>query len=178
MWISSQSQLSEWQALLGEDLGVVSFPTASPTAHSNTVRADCAVVSAGAAQAEAAWLWVHFLSAQAPVALGSQQAAPARKSVAESSGYWRNMDGGAAGAIRYALEHGWYGRDAMPEIAAAGEALLETLSGQGTLAENLPLTVDAQQAGPAALDDASIVVATPVAAASAATVDYYAPPPV
>lgn len=179
MWISSQSELTQWQKLLGEDLGVAPLPASDPVVHSNVVSPGCVAVSSGTTQVEAAWSWAYFLTRQLPAELKTRQVAPARMSTTQSSIYWHEMDESVAAAIRHALEHGWYSRDLMPELMVVREALIRTLAGQGTLAKNLPDTVAAQNVTPVLPDNTPIVVATPYSTDSASTpgvitVDYLA----
>ncbi|GJM39938.1 MAG: hypothetical protein DHS20C20_02200 [Ardenticatenaceae bacterium] len=180
MWISSQSELSQWQALLGDDFGVVPFPTSEPAGASNPVRPVCVAISSGTTQMEAAWRWVYFLSRNLTVDLDGEHAAPAQISITHSSNYWENFNENTTAAIQFALEHGWYSREFMPELTVVGEALAKTLAGQGTLAENLPESVDTQSVVNAPPDSQPVIVNTPnnldsTTVAGTLTVDYYAP---
>lgn len=159
MWIGGQFELNQWQSTFGESLGVVSFPT-NGAASSNPARPTCAAISAGTAEPEAAWLWLHFLSTQ--TAAGFQSDVPAKPSVAQSSGYWEGFEDGTAAALRYALEHGWYGSNAVPETTAINDALIEAVAGEGALSDKLPTSIDIQPtAAPSTPDSTPIAVATP-----------------
>jgi ABC-type glycerol-3-phosphate transport system substrate-binding protein len=65
------------------------------------------VMSSGTQHPEAAWRWLSFLSRQAvwrPLeGPGSISRVPARRSVAESSGYWKQLDAEAAAAVQAML---------------------------------------------------------------------------
>jgi ABC-type glycerol-3-phosphate transport system substrate-binding protein len=167
IWIGSQFGLAAARAALGDSLGVAPFPTAAGTSSagtpaSNPASAGCALISAGSAHSQAAWRWVDYLSRQSLAATGLLPAAPARPSAAESHAYWAQMETETAVAIRHALEHGWYRRAEMPELAAVGEALAAALRGDATLAESLPSTVEIQPTAPPPTPDSEpVAVATP-----------------
>ncbi|MBA3944012.1 MAG: extracellular solute-binding protein [Herpetosiphonaceae bacterium] len=64
------------------------------------------MMSSGTQHPEAAWRWLRFLSQQDdPERPDSVTVLPARKSVAEQSGYWRKLDPATAAAVRFALDH-------------------------------------------------------------------------
>jgi ABC-type glycerol-3-phosphate transport system substrate-binding protein len=162
MWVSSQFGLIAARTALGDDLGLVAFPAATGASQSNPVTAGCALISAGTNHSHAAWTFLHYLSQQALFATGVYPAAPARPSVAQSSGYWEGMGVETAVALRHVLENGWYRRAEMPELATVGEAMTQALSGEGSLAESLPGTVEIQPtAPPPPPDSEAIAVATP-----------------
>jgi ABC-type glycerol-3-phosphate transport system substrate-binding protein len=81
--------------------GVIPFPEAGEAA--TTVSAYGYFVSAGTAHPEAAWKWVEFLSRQPPDRY--ERGIPARKSVAEETGYWKKLGDETAAVYRHALEH-------------------------------------------------------------------------
>jgi ABC-type glycerol-3-phosphate transport system substrate-binding protein len=176
MWVSSQFGLTAARTALGDDLGVVAFPVATGVSQSNPVTAGCALISAGTSHSQAAWTFVHYLSQQALFATGVYPAAPARPSVAQSSGYWEGMGVETAVAIRTALEKGWYRRAEMPELTTVGNALSQALAGETTLAESLPGTVEIQPTPPPPAPEAAIAVPTPRAVPSrnpdAIVIDY------
>jgi ABC-type glycerol-3-phosphate transport system substrate-binding protein len=162
MWVSSQFGLTAARAALGDDLGVVSLPSAAGMSQSNPVTAGCALISAGTTHSQAAWTFANYLSRQALFATGFYPAAPARPSIAQSGGYWEGMAPETAVALRAALENGWYRRADMPELTTVGNALYKALSGETTLAESLPGTVEIQPAPlPPTPDGDPVVVATP-----------------
>jgi ABC-type glycerol-3-phosphate transport system substrate-binding protein len=80
-------------------------------------------------------------------------------------------------AVRAALEQGWYRRAAMPELVTVGEALTQALTGETSLAESLPGTVEIQPTTLPPLPDTAIAVATPRATPAPhqdiLTVEYY-----
>lgn len=158
MWLGSQFELDTWQETFGDDLGIVSFPANG--AAGNPAQPTCAAISAGSAQPQAAWAWLHFLSTQ-PVT-GIRPEAPARSSVAQSSGFWAEMEDEKVVALRSALEQGWYGGGAGQALTAVNDALLQAISGQTTLADTLPVTVARQPTAlPPTPDSTPVAVATP-----------------
>jgi ABC-type glycerol-3-phosphate transport system substrate-binding protein len=138
MWIGSHLGLLGANAALGDDLGVVPFPTAAGLNQSNPATAGCALISAETNQSQAAWTFLDYLSWQDIFTTGYYPAAPARRSVAQRSDYWGQMEPDAAVALQAALEQGWYRRAEMPELVTVGHALTEALAGNGSLAANLP----------------------------------------
>jgi ABC-type glycerol-3-phosphate transport system substrate-binding protein len=171
MWVSSQFGLTAARTALGDDLGVAAFPAATGVSQSNPVTAGCALISAGTNYSQAAWTFANYLSQQPLFATGLYPAAPARPSVAQSSGYWEGMGVETAGAIRHALEHGWYRRAEMPELVTVGDALTQALSGETSLAESLPGTVEIRPTAPPPSPDTAVAVATPRTTATPAVSD-------
>jgi ABC-type glycerol-3-phosphate transport system substrate-binding protein len=162
MWVSSQFGLPAARTALGDDLGVVAFPAATGASQSNPVTAGCALISAGTSHSQAAWTFAHYLSQQALFATGVYPAAPARPSIAQSSGYWEGMEAAMTTTLRAALENGWYRRAEMSELTTVGDALTQALAGETTLAQSLPGKVEIQPTAlPPTLDSDSVAVATP-----------------
>jgi ABC-type glycerol-3-phosphate transport system substrate-binding protein len=162
MWVSSQFGLTAARTALGDDLGVVAFPTtAGVSGQSNPVSAGCALISAGTSHSQAAWTFANYLSQQALFATGVYPAAPARPSVAQSSQYWEQMEATTAPAVRAALEQGWYRRAEMPELVTVGEALTHAIAGETALVNSLPGTVEIQPTVPPPPPDPAVAVATP-----------------
>jgi ABC-type glycerol-3-phosphate transport system substrate-binding protein len=158
LWLGGQFELGQLQAVYGDNLSVVPFPGQQPTG-SNPARPTCAAISAGTSQAQAAWTWLHFLSQQPPVGWSGT---PARPVVAQSSGYWAELDDETAVALHHALERGWYGSDAVAEMQAINDALLQAVAGEATLAQSLPTTIEPQPtAPPPTPDNTPVAVATP-----------------
>jgi ABC-type glycerol-3-phosphate transport system substrate-binding protein len=138
------------------------------------------VMSSGTTQPEAAWRWLSFLShqdVQRPfMAMGGADSLPARKSLAERSGYWKKLDAETAAAVEASLA-----RSSSPLASTAsredgqrvreaiGQALNAVVSGEQSAAQALAaaqVTLDQQiaeaQTTPSPTPDtAPIVVATP-----------------
>jgi multiple sugar transport system substrate-binding protein len=113
------------------NVGVVPFPVeasglllvpASPGGGTATtpMAVQSLSMSASTAQPEAAWRWLLFLSRQPAADLGfGIPPLPARRSVAESSGFWEALHPELAEALRYAVEH-----SLAPERETAGSIIL------------------------------------------------------
>ena len=100
MW-SETTQLWAQQSP-GRSLGMVPFPVDEPTSATTPVVLSSYAMSAGTAHPQESWRWLAFLSRQA---VGRDL--PARRSVAEQSGYWEGLDDEVAATYRFALEHGF-----------------------------------------------------------------------
>ncbi|MCP5094547.1 MAG: extracellular solute-binding protein [Chloroflexi bacterium] len=115
--IAMWPEYSEAYAWRTEDrnIGVVPFPVNSSDDHSTPIAGfggSVLAISAGTVHEQAAWTWVKFLTQQHDddqfgFGPGGSTSLPARKSVAESSGVWDEMDEELADALRYAVEHGF-----------------------------------------------------------------------
>jgi ABC-type glycerol-3-phosphate transport system substrate-binding protein len=81
--------------------GVIPFPEAGEAAMPISVQGYFA--SAGTVKPAAAWRWINFLSCQPPDRYA--RGIPARKSVAEETGYWEKLGDETAAVYQYALEH-------------------------------------------------------------------------
>jgi len=92
----------EWRSQL-RSLGVAPFP-ADDEAGTTPLLVDGYVMSAGTSHPDEAWRWLKFLSHQEPVGM-SPDSLPARRSVAEVSGFWKELAGDLAEVYRYALDH-------------------------------------------------------------------------
>lgn len=131
----------------GDNLGVVPFPVHNANDKSNRVYSDSMAISAGTNKPEAAWAWISFLSDQqeGTTIMGNVPSSlPARKSVAESSGFWDNVDEELGTALRFAVEHAYapdyvdWGYEAFNEALQAvmeGEDVAETLADAQIAAE-------------------------------------------
>jgi ABC-type glycerol-3-phosphate transport system substrate-binding protein len=135
----------------------------------------CAGISAGALNPRAAWTWLAFLSRQDLVRDRTQayevSRVPARQSVAEETGYWSALPDQAGPAVRFALDHAWFG-PLYPEAFGAVEgALRKALSGQGDFAEELAASLAQMESTPEPTPDSvAVTVATPRPTLSAGTV--------
>ena len=130
MW-PSFSGLWSWMSEQ-RNLGVVPFPIEAPGTggrgnNTTPLSIDAISISAGTAQPEAAWRWLNNLSLQTVDLLGLQFL-PARRSVAEASGFWDNADEELGAALRFAVEHA-YVSDWQPGYDAMSDAIDEILTG-------------------------------------------------
>jgi len=134
------------------------------------------VMSAGTAHPEAAWRWLSFLSRQEVrqpfMEVGTPNSVPARKSLAERSGYWKKLDPEATAAVQAILARGASPITGTPPDRRAIEALGQTLAAvvggrpvAQALAEAqaaLEKQIAEDQTTPTATPDtAPVVVATP-----------------
>lgn len=100
MWAGATFELDTFRQKYG-DVGVAPFPEDGPAVTDLVVRG--AVISAAAADPEAAWAWIRFLTHQPPGPYNDS--VPARRSVATRARFWQRLDGEVAAAYAYALEH-------------------------------------------------------------------------
>lgn len=122
------------------NLGVAPFPVEAPVAggtgdRTTPLSIDAAFVSAGTAQPEAAWRWLNNLTLQTVDLLGLEFL-PARRSVAEASGFWDDADEELGPALRFAVEHA-YVMDWQPGYGALSDAIDDILSGERSVDEAL-----------------------------------------
>lgn len=157
------------------EVGTLPFPALSTPLFSNT---QGYIMSSGTQHPEAAWRWLEFLSRQqleSSMNPDSPSQVPARQSVAESSGYWANLDEETAAAVRAALAQPM--RPIPPAMFSGpnifqllNEALIAVVNGEQTAAEalreaqaSLEEQLAAAQLTPEPTPAAGpIVVATPV----------------
>ena len=100
---------------------------------SNIIFPTYGLISAGSEYPQEAWLWLNYLSHQAPGNLLGNTipyAIPARISVAEESFPWELVSPESQQAIRDALGHGWYGSNFPQTFQAVIDALSQVLGGQ------------------------------------------------
>ena len=114
------------------NLGVVPYPVAAPSTggqgnNTSPLSIDAVSISAGTAHPEAAWRWLNNLSLQT-IDLMGLQFLPARRSVAEASGFWEDADEELGAALRFAVEHA-YVADWQPGYDAMSDAIDEVLTG-------------------------------------------------
>jgi multiple sugar transport system substrate-binding protein len=84
--------------------------------HTTPVTAQCFAISASSPHPAEAWMWLSFLSQHLRKewfdhqrdGSGLLEFLPARKSVAEESGFWEGYSVQDQTAIRYGVEHAWY----------------------------------------------------------------------
>ncbi|MCG8347140.1 MAG: extracellular solute-binding protein [Chloroflexales bacterium] len=107
MWMADMFSISTEQSNMGFEVGTLAFPDLGVSFLSGS--SDSYVISSGTQHPKEAWRWLEFLSRQT-LEEGSRFASmsggqiPARRSIAESSGYWDNLDEETATVVRAALE--------------------------------------------------------------------------
>ena len=121
-WVSEQ-----------RNLGVVPFPVEGPGSggrgnNTTPLSVDAVSISAGTTHPTEAWRWLNNLSLQT-IDLMGLQFLPARRSVAEASGYWDDVDEELGTALRFAVEHA-YVADWQPGMDAFAEAVDQVLAGE------------------------------------------------
>jgi multiple sugar transport system substrate-binding protein len=133
----------EWSALWAYrkeqgNRGVVPYPVDTPDSGSTLmVWADGLSMSAGTAHPDAAWRWMDFVTRQDMSRQGPLvRFLPPRRSVAESIGFWDEMDEELATALRYAIDHSY-----IPQTTtgydAFNDAMQTVLSGERSVEEAL-----------------------------------------
>lgn len=122
-------------------------------------------MSAGTAHPDAAWRWMDFVSRQVNEnnrALLFDSRLPARRSVAESSGFWDQLDEELAQTLRYAIDHSYVTHWMTNHyIAAQNDELEAVLSGARSVDDALTQAQEQVEADIAA-DVARQAEATPV----------------
>jgi len=86
-------------------VAVVPFPVDASDSRTTPAWTQGLAMSTGAGHPEAAWRWMDFLSRQDLGPSGSVRFLPARRSVAETGGFWEELDEEEANILRYALDH-------------------------------------------------------------------------
>jgi multiple sugar transport system substrate-binding protein len=119
------------------NVGVVPFPADAPDWAATPASVGSLVMSAGTRQPDAAWRWLDYVSQQtlSGLTLGIKFL-PARRSAAETGGFWDDLDEEFAGALRSALDHGYA---TQPPVAydAFSDALDAILSGESSAEDAL-----------------------------------------
>jgi ABC-type glycerol-3-phosphate transport system substrate-binding protein len=125
--------------------GIVPYPVDAPESGTTLIVALGPWMSAGTASPDAAWRWMDFLSRQDITRQGPLvRFLPARRSVAESSGFWEDADDELTAALEYAVEHTYVPRittgydpffDAINQILAGDKTVEDALAAAQTQAE-------------------------------------------
>jgi ABC-type glycerol-3-phosphate transport system substrate-binding protein len=155
MW--SDADLMWWIRSQQANIGVVPFPTGGSGAGLTPVSADAIVMSAGTKQPEATWRWMDYIGRQS---LGTMTMGirflPARRSAAETGGFWDSLNEEFAAALRYATDHSYVARepvaynafeDALNAILKGEESAEDALAEAQTQAEAQIEEYVAAQAG-------------------------------
>lgn len=128
----------QWRSQQG-NVGIVPFPVDAPDDRTNLMYATGYSVSSGTQQPDLAWRWLTFLSQQpSPNEFNQDSAVPARRSVAEASGFWEKVDPEFGEALQYALDHAYviqFTPGYAPFLQAEEAVLLEGQSVEEALAE-------------------------------------------
>ena len=109
MWPDDSTQWWWWRSQQ-RNVGTAPFPVDTPDSRTTPIWLDGISMSAGTSHPDAAWRWMVFLSRQVIPELGSVNSRlPARRSVAEASGFWEMLDEELATVLRYAVDHSYGG---------------------------------------------------------------------
>jgi multiple sugar transport system substrate-binding protein len=138
MW--PEADLVWWYRNQQGSVGAAPFPVPQDDAGARTtlVWTSGLSMSSGTGQPDAAWRFIDFMSRQVIEGLGpGMQSLPARRSVAETSSFWEDLDPELAETLRYAVEHS-YGRPlATAGYGAFNDALEAILKGEKGVEEAL-----------------------------------------
>ncbi len=107
MW--ADASVLWWSYSQGRQIGTVPFPVDTSDARTTRMWVDGMYMSAGTSHPDAAWRWMSFLSRQPIIgqwSIGGQWL-PARRSVAESTSFWDELDKELAGSLQYAVDHSY-----------------------------------------------------------------------
>jgi ABC-type glycerol-3-phosphate transport system substrate-binding protein len=141
MWEGTLSSYQPYSSFI-KNLGIVSMPLVEGDLFTEPLITGYSI-SAGTANAEAAWRLVRFLSRQPPVGQLQQYNLPARRSVAEAANYWSQLPADLRETVAYSAENGsppqlWGGMlqiaDVFPRIIDEGLTVEEALIGQAVVA--------------------------------------------
>ncbi len=161
MWRES-SMFWAWRRRQG-NRGAVPYPVGGPDAQTTPLWPPGLSMSAGTAHPEAAWRWMDFVSRQDTSGGGPfAQRLPARRSAAEASGFWDEIDPELAETLRYALDHGYAVHWLTERYAAPyGDELEAVLAGDKSVDEALD-QVQEQVEADIETDRAQKAEATPI----------------
>lgn len=175
MWIGGLNQIA-LDRLVTEKYDIAPFPVDEEGGKTNTTPLwpTCAVVSAGSTHPLAAWEWLNFLTWQS---FRGSRAIPARPSIADVENYWGNLPENSRSAVRFGLEHGWYGSPYPEILKSVNEALVKALIDGANIDSALTnVTIDD---APISRDRPIITVATPqpteARSEDAIVINYMAP---
>jgi ABC-type glycerol-3-phosphate transport system substrate-binding protein len=182
MWVGRLSDLPQLRAFLPGEIGVAPFPISANggATHTNPATVSCVAISAGAAHPQAAWLWLKYLTIDPPQRGAGDVAS--RVAVAEQRHWWPELASQSEAALRFALEHAWYGDLSAGAMPAIGQALYQAMRGERDLTTALSaIEMVSPVAVPVATAVTPVAVATPVtihtpsagAAPSVVTVNYF-----
>jgi ABC-type glycerol-3-phosphate transport system substrate-binding protein len=179
-WVYSESDPFNMMAYKTEGFAPYPIDPDHPEVGTTPFSPMCASISAGSAHPRAAWAWLSFLTRQ-PLVRDETQAwerlrLPARRSVAEKAGFWKPLPEAVQAAVRFGVEHAWYGSPYMQEFSILQSAVTDALQDQGTFAAALKSAQAELAATPQPTPDtAEVVVATPQPPppAEAMVIEYY-----
>jgi ABC-type glycerol-3-phosphate transport system substrate-binding protein len=181
MWVGSLSesipgddqmydQADPFSSMAFRTDGFAPFPVNADNLQAGTtpISPSCISMSAGTNQPRAAWAWIDFLTRQSLVRDENQPwerlQAPARRSVSDQMDYFSVLPEETRAAVRFALEHAWFGSLYPETFASAQSAITKTIQEGMSFAEAVEAAKGELQGGPKPTPDtAEVVVATPLA---------------
>jgi ABC-type glycerol-3-phosphate transport system substrate-binding protein len=133
MWVDVD--LMWWIRSQQTNIGVVPFPAGGAGSGLTPASVSDMVMSAGTKQPEAAWRWLDYVSRQplGVITMGIRFLS-ARRSVAETEGFWDALDEEFATALRYATEHSYATRETVA-YSAFEDALNAIMKGEKSVEE-------------------------------------------
>ncbi len=134
MWLEFSDAWQYRSEQEGLELGVVPYPANNQTENTTPSLPGGSIfmISAGTAKADAAWELIRYLSDNTnETSMPYEEAAlPARRSVAEATGYWDSVDPELAEALRYAADHSFGAPIFSPMMGSLENAIYQVL-GEG-----------------------------------------------
>ena len=103
LWNETLSDL-EWRGQ-GRNIGVATLPTVDGKLYSSGLWTTEFAISKGTQNPDAAWTLIDFITRQPPVGFGADTRIPARRSVAEASGFWDNLDEEHRPVVEFTLDN-------------------------------------------------------------------------
>jgi ABC-type glycerol-3-phosphate transport system substrate-binding protein len=186
MWPDASAAYPFRSQQMSLNLGVAPFPVDGPESATSLLQPNGLSISVGTANPEAAWRWVDYLSRQTndlAAVLGGRASLPARVSVAESSGFWDEVDEELGGALSYAIDHAYTTKLTGGIYEPFNEAFEAVMAGDKTveaaLADAQIAAEDSMDESPAEGDDGDEIVvevdeAETSASEDAVTVEFVA----
>jgi multiple sugar transport system substrate-binding protein len=145
MWEGAVSHYPQWNTQV-ENMGIVAMPLVNGALFAEPLITGYSI-SAGTANADAAWRLVSFLSRQAPVSFFEQYSVPARRSVAEAANYWPQLPEAVRAVVAYSAEqtqppHLWADVQQLAGVFARvieeGVSVEQALTGQAAVVPPTP----------------------------------------
>ncbi len=135
MW--PETDIVLWWRNQQGNVGAVPFPVDQDGDQTTPSSTQSLWLSSGTNQPDAAWRFMDYLSRQPLTTFGLDvDSMPARRSVAEATGYWDEIDGDLAETMRYALDHSYILRGAAGQ-GAFDDAMLAILGGEQSVDDAL-----------------------------------------
>jgi multiple sugar transport system substrate-binding protein len=138
MWVDALSSLEQRRNDLGDSIAVAPFPEGGVNRNQQNTQAwaTCGLISAGTAYPQEAITWLQFLAGQ-EIPNANSMSIPAKRSIADENGFWNKLDINTSSAVRYALEHSWYGTASSLPFDQIGKAINDAKNGSVMLVDAL-----------------------------------------